>query len=83
MFRSTYALGTVISLGGTSAEVLAVSAVDALLEGALGVGLALAFVVHSVLVITLASGALEFDIVGVALLLRSGLGLGVVLLVVL
>lgn len=68
---------TILGLGS---EVLAVFAVNALLEGTLGVGLALAGVVHSVLLVTLAGGTLELDVLGVALVLWGRLGLGVLLL---
>jgi hypothetical protein len=71
-----YACGTILSVLGTLAEVLAVTRVDTQLEATLAVGLALALIGHLVVRITLLSGTLEGNTLNIALVLGHVLAVG-------
>ena len=73
----THAGRAVVSVGRALAEVLAVARVDALLEGTLGVRLALALIGHLVVGIALVGLALELDTLDVTLALGHVLALSV------
>lgn len=73
----TYAGRAVVSVSRTLTEVLAVAGVDALLECALGVRLALALIGHLVVLVALVGLALELDTLNIALALGHVLALGI------